>query len=469
MKPPATGALLLALLLAMLVTGCAPHRYRAVPLAPAATAAALDNRSLDDPELYRWMKQHASFEAPSWPLQAWDLDALTLAAYYFNPDLDVARANAAAAEAAMETAAMKPNPAVSVGPGYQGPNGSQFITLFDLSLPIETAGKRGYRMADAAHLSAASRLQLGQTAWIVRSRVRATLVDYLFATQAAEAFRKEAVLRQEGVRLTEARLRAGEISFPELTTANVDLTSVRQALGTAEGQVHTARTAMAAALGVPDAALSGKALVWQQASSPPAPTALPSRSVRRLALENRLDIQRALEQYEAAQSVLQLEIARQYPDINIGPGYSYEEGTNFISLVLSSVLPLRNRNEGPIAEAEALRKLAGAQLIAGQSAALEEIDRSQAQYAAAFANLEAATVAVKQIHDQQGSVLVLVKAGEAEQLAFIAAELQTAVAERARLEALHQVQLALGLVEDAVQRPIEPANVPTFPSSVPRP
>lgn len=465
MKPHAIEALLLSALL----TGCAPHRYHAAPISAAATAAALYSRSLDDPDLDQWMKQHGSFEATSWPLQIWDLQSLTLAAYYFNPDLDIARANAAASDAAITTAAMRPNPSVSVGPGYQGPSGAQPIAAFDFSVPIEMAGKRGYRIANASHLSAASRLQLAQTAWIVRSRVRVALADNLFAVRAADLLHREVDLRKEYVRLTEARYRAGEVPLPDLTIARIDLTTLRQTLSVAEGQVQTTHAALAAAIGIPDSALIGKTLAWSDADSPPAPSSLPPQSVRKLALQNRLDVQGALEKYEAAQSALQLEVARQYPDINIGPGYSYEEGTNFLSLVVSSVLPLRNHNEGPIAEAEAQRKVAGAQLLAAQSAVLADVDRSQARYAAAFATLEGATGAVGELKQQQQSALSLLKAGETDQLTLVAAQLQTSVSERSRLDALLQTQLALGLVEDALQRPLGSETTPAFPQSAPRP
>jgi cobalt-zinc-cadmium efflux system outer membrane protein len=84
---------ILALLLIALLTGCAPHSYHAAPISPAATAASFYSRSLDDPELRAGMKQQANFQTSSWPLEAWDLGVPTLAAYYFNPDLNVARAH----------------------------------------------------------------------------------------------------------------------------------------------------------------------------------------------------------------------------------------------------------------------------------------------------------------------------------------------------------------------------------------
>lgn len=451
-----------------LTTGCAHYKYHAAPISPPALAHSLYSRSLDDPELRSWMQQSAGFQPPTWPLNTWDLTELTLAAYYFNPNLDVARANVASAEASIRTAAMKPNPAVVVGPGYETDPTAPFIMAFNFDLPIETAGKRGYRIETATHLSQASRLQLAQTAWIVRSRVRSAIVDYLFAVQTVQQLRKQESLQTIYADLIERRFRAGEIPLPELTTARIDLTNLRQALHIAEGQVNTTHAALAGAIGVPDAVLAGKSVSWTSVDQLPPLASLPSQNIRETAVFNRLDVRRALEQYEAAQSNLQLEVAKQYPDINLGPGYSYQQAIHSISLNLSSVLPVRNHNEGPIAEAEAQRKVAGAQLLSVQSTVIADSDRALAQYAASYTTLQAATQSVSQFEEQQRSADRLLKAGETEQFIAIAAELQTAVAERARLEALHQTQQSLGLLEDALQKPLDSTTVPTLPNGAPR-
>jgi outer membrane protein TolC len=455
------------LLVPLLVTGCARYKYHTAPISPQALATSLEARSLDDPALQSWMKQAAGYQAPSWPLETWDLNSLTLAAFYFNPDLDVARANAAAANAAIQTAAMKPNPSVGGGPGYESGDQGPFTMAFNFSLPIETAGKRGYRIANATHLSLASRIQLAQTAWVVRSRVRSTLVDYLFAVQTADLLRKEEALRSSYVDLTESRFRAGEIPLPDLTTARIDLTTLRQTLSVAEGQVRTTHAALAATIGIPESGLDSN-LVWPDAERPPAPAELPPQEMRAAAVRNRLDVQRSLEQYQAAQAALQLQVALQYPDINLGPGYNYEESANFIALSLSTVLPLRNRNEGPIAEAEAQRKIAGAQLLSVQSTVIADTDKALRQYAAAYATQEEASHSMEQLEEQQQSAIRTQQSGETDQLAVVAAGLQTSVAERARVDALHQAQLSLGLVEDALQRPISPNTSPSLPASAPR-
>src|SRR5258708_36300371 len=119
----------------VLLTGCAPYKYQAAPISPLALAHTLQARSLDDPDLRSWMQQAAEYQPSSWPLQTWELNALTLATFYFNPDLDVARANAAAAETPTRTAAMKPNPPVSVGPCDQPSSQGPSTIALKCSLP----------------------------------------------------------------------------------------------------------------------------------------------------------------------------------------------------------------------------------------------------------------------------------------------------------------------------------------------
>jgi outer membrane protein TolC len=454
--------------LLLMVCGCAPYKYRSVPVSPLTLAANLEARSLNDEGLRQWMKQAAGFEPSSWPVATWDLRSLTLAAYYFNADMDVARANAAAAAAAVKTAAMKPNPTVSVDAGYETSPESPYLLGFDFSLPIETAGKRGYRIAEATHLSEAGRIDVAETAWAVRSRVRAALVDLVLAGKAVAVLDDQLSSQGEYVALLEARFHAGEIPLPEVTTARIDLSNMRQTLRTAEGQVETSRAALAAAVGIPISGFAGATVAWEDVAEPPAPGSLPGQSVRAEAVVNRLDVQRALAQYEAAQSRLQLEVARQYPDIDLGPGYAFEEGVHLISLQLGAVLPLRNQNQGPIAEAEAQRKAAGAQLLATQNTVIAQTDQALAQYDNAYAVLEEAQRSAAQVEAQRRTTYEWLRSGETDQLAAVSADIQVAAAERAELDALRQTQIALGTLEDALQRPINPSAAPALPKTPPR-
>jgi outer membrane protein, heavy metal efflux system len=454
------------------ISGCAIHKQIAAsgPSAPALVAShaeRLEMRSLDDPDLRGWMTSSAGVTPHTWPLAEWSLSNLALAAYYFNPDLDLARANAAVANAAISTAAMKPNPTVSVGPGYETAPESPYMLGLNFSLPIETAGKRGYRIAEATHLSDATREQIALTAWNVRGRVRSALVDLLFAEKSVNLLGQQEAWQAKYTEMLESRFRAGEIPLPDLSTTRIDLANLRQSLRQVEGQEKSARAMLAAAIGVPLAALDGKRLVWDEAETLPPPQDFSISSVRAIAVRNRLDVQQAIARYEAAQSRLQLELARRYPDIDIGPGYAFEEGSHLISLQLGAALPIRNRNEGPITEAEAQRKGAGTQLLATQSAVIAETDRGFAQYDSAFAAWKAAAQSAMEAQQQRQNMHRWLEAGEADRLQAVSAEIQAAVAERARIDALHQAQTALGLLEDAVERPLTGEALPSFPEQAP--
>lgn len=452
----------------LLLSGCAPYKYHAAPVSPAAIAAKLESRRLDDPDLRSWMESAVQYHPSVWPQRSWDLRTLTFAAWYFNPDLDVARQQLSEAQAAIQTAAMKPNPSVGAESGYETAPEAPFLVTMHLDFPIETAGKRRYRVAAAKHLSLASQLQLDNTAWIVRGRLRTAWVGYCLAIRQRDLLRHQVLLQNQYTNLLDQQMRAGEIPLPEVTTAKLDLMRLRQALSAAEGGIATAQAEIAAAIGIPAAALSGIEISTLGFDSPPTPKSLPLAAARDLAIRNRLDVRSALEEYQAAQARLQLEVARQYPDIDLGPGYGYEEGYHLITLGLSAVLPVRNRNQGPIAEAEAQRKLAGARLLSTQSAVISQTDKAEAQCRAAWATLVQARKVVADAEEATQSAQKAFAAGESGRIALLSAQMQRVAAKRDSLTALQQAQLALGSLENTLQRPIEAGDSSSLPQQAPR-
>lgn len=93
---------------------------------------------------------------------------------------------------------------------------------------------------------------------------------------------------------------------------------------------------------------------------------------------------RALAQYAAAEAAVHSEIAKQYPNFNIGPGYTYEERNSFFTVCFSTSPPVFNRNQGPIAEAEGRRKEAAAAFLQTQAQVIARSERALANYTAAL-------------------------------------------------------------------------------------
>jgi len=154
-----------------------------------------------------------------------------------------------------------------------------------------------------------------------------------------------------------------------------------------------------------------------------------------------------------------LEIAKQYPDIQIAPGYTYEERDNFFTIGLSATLPIFNRNRGPIAEAEAKRKEVAATFLQKQAQVIGDSERALAVYSAALNELVEADQSLRQLQETQLRMTQLaVAAGEEDRLMLNGVQLENAAVARARLDALSRAQIALGDLEDAVQRPLTPGD-----------
>jgi outer membrane protein, heavy metal efflux system len=460
----------LVVCLALALVGCATRHYHAEPISPVDSASRLQARNLEDEQLRDFIQQNLRHEISPWPPQSWNLDLLTLAAFYFNPDLEMARDRLAAAQAAVITAGARPNPDIRIAPGYETSPESPWLFAFSLDFPIETAGKRGHHVEQARNLSNAVRFELAETAWGVRSRVRTAVLDHLLAVRELNVLEDQQRILTERSKLLEARLRVGEIPRPELDTAQVELSHLRLELNQARGRVPETQAALAAAIGLPSSALSGVQVSWPSLERPPAEQQVSADAVERDAVLNRLDVQRTLAEYAAADAALKLEIAKQYPDLHLGPGYDFDEGHHKFSLGVGLTLPLFNRNQGPIAEAEAHRKEAGALFLATQAHVISDSEAALARYQAALAELREAEESLTKLQSEREQMTRrAVQAGEADQLALNGMVFQAANAARARLDALRRAQTALGTLEDALQKPLEPGTaMPPLPQSAAR-
>ncbi len=457
-----TSNAIVALFGCVLLAACAGQHYQPRPLSAADSAGSFEARSLADPGLRIFAEKHLGHPISPWP-PAWDLQALTLAALYFNPDLDAARARIAESQAALVTAAARPNPTFSIAPGIPSP----YLLTLDLSIPVETAGKRGYRIQAARSLDQAARFELGDAAWHVHSEVRAAMLECLIAAEVLAVLRSEAAVREDQVKILEQMVSSGELPRLGLDVARIELSRIRVASSTAQGDVAEAKAALAAAIGIPQVALAEVRFSRQSLSALPSRNSLSLEAIQRDAVLNRLDVRRSLAQYAATESALQLEIARQRPDINIGPGYTYEEKHSFFTVGLSTVVPIFNRNQGPIAEAEAHRQEAAAVFLETQAQVIAKSGRALARYSAALEELAEAERGVKLLQDQRQAIEQSVRAGASDRLDLDDVDIQASSAARSRLDALARALRALGELEDAVERPL--ASGDEFPTNLESP
>ena len=156
--------LTLLTILSLSPAGCA--RFQDRPLNQADSAVRIEARTLSSPALREFIDSMVGHRA-AWPFKTWDIDRLTLAAIYYHPDLAIAKAQAETADAAITTAAQRPNPSITVTPTWitnLATAAVPWIAASAINIPIETAGKRGFRIDKTEHLTDAARLRIADAA-----------------------------------------------------------------------------------------------------------------------------------------------------------------------------------------------------------------------------------------------------------------------------------------------------------------
>lgn len=445
--------LFIRLTIITMLTACAHFQDR--PLNPAASVTQLAARNLNSSELRRFIDS-----AKVAKTSAWNLDKLTLAALFYHPDMALARAQADSADAAGITAAQRPNPSLNLTPTWISnlTAVTPWIFVSALSIPIETAGKRDFRIDKSGHLTNAAALRITDAAWLVRGRLRLAMLDVYAAQESLRLLQQQDQLEQSIDRHLQQQQAAGEIAETDLLVAQLGLRQAQLALSAGQKKLADSKALLAAAVGVPVAALAGVALDFSDFSRLPDLNAVPVTQLQGVALRQRPDVLASLADYAAAQSALQLEIANQYPNIQANPGYTFNTDEHRWSLGATALqLPVFNRNQGPIAEMAAKRQEAAVRFDALQLRILGEIDRAHASAAAMQSRWVTAEQVVQNRQANLRSARALLQAGELDEHAVAVAELEQSVAERARLDVLVESQQTLAMLEAALRHPITPA------------
>lgn len=428
--------------LSLLLASCVS--YKAKPLTAEHASADFSARTLSDAGLKAFLAEQRSSGG------SWTVDRLALAAAYYHPDVALARAEAAEVTAAIQTAQMRPNPVFTFGPQFASNNVNTITPWFfaqSVTIPIETAGKRSRRTEQALAAAEAGRWRVSSRAWLARSRVRTAMLELHSARENIRLLGTEQGLHDQAIKKLTAQMDAGDVSPFELTQARLMLNRTRLALQDAQRVAATGEARLAAAVGVPLQALQAVRLDFTAFTRL---RDVSSAAGRRRALTQRADLMALLADYAAAESALRLEIAKQYPDVRLSPGYDYNAGQNRWQLGLNLELPL-NRNRGPIAQAEAKRKTAEARFLAQQSTIQGEIDIALAAYQTSRAKAATAAQLAQEAAASSATTQRMVEAGQVSALELTRRQIEASTANVALLAAQIEAQTAAGALEDAMQ------------------
>jgi len=438
------------------LSACAMQEYEAQPLDPQLVVSKFEARRLDDPGLRAFMENRGSGGVPSG--EKWGLPELSLLAFYYNPQIVVARAEWEVQRAGEITAGQYENPSLDFNVERHSDKGAAPPAPWTLDLlfgiTLEFPGKREARIDQAQALSKAARLGIAEQAWQVRSTLHQRFIDLYEALSTHELLKAELAILDDNVALLEKHYKAGQASRFETSAARLRRHQAKLALDEALGKIATSRAALAGALGLPVEIVDGMILDFTALGLRP-PSDLDGAGLRQMALFNRLDLRKGLAEYEASEASLRGEIKNQYPDFNLSPGHIWDQGDLVWNLGVVFLLPFLNVNEGPIAEARASRELEAARFTALQTDVLGDLSLARVDYAGVFRSLVTAESLLREQEEQVEGMEKQFDLGIVDRLSLDNARLELIAVRQAYFQTQMKVYRAFGRLEDAVQRPLD--------------
>ena len=454
-----------AILLLAVAAGCGSQTYRAKPLRPDASAQAFIDRSLADAGLRAYVVAQG-IAADTWPPARWSLAQLTMVAMFFHPDIEVARARARVSTAETQTSRTRPPITINARPEYNtkvGDGATPWGLGVVVGLPIDIGGKRAARTAQLEKLEAAAATDIGVAAWRVRSRLRRHFVDLYAARQQVRALEAEQEQRRILLALYEKREQAGYAAAADATAQRLRLAEAEVAGRRATIRRDQALAGVAEAVGIPLAALDPVELDFDSLAGVAVPPG--NDEVRRLALRNRIDLRRKLDEYAAAEVAVRLEIARRYPDLVLAPGYFWDADESIWSIAFLALGAASARTDALVREAEARRDVEEKAFLALQANVIAEVAGAVVRFRRAHEAEIAAQAQIEQARARARQVERQFERGQADRVELVQARTDALGAERIALAVMLESQQARSALEDAVQRPLDDpefaGNAPT--------
>jgi outer membrane protein TolC len=367
-------------LTAFLLAACAA--YTPAPVDPVGQLSRFNQRRLTDPALARWLDQAGASQADS----IWSARRLALAAEFFRPDRERWLSRVREGEAGLITAGARPQPGVTTDVEYafSDPQGSSRWGLAVSGiLTLELGGKRGARIARARAANLAARATVRDEEWQLVTGVYRAVLALGHARLRLDAARQERGVLDSLAGLARARYDQGTLGRLELARVEEEARSGAVMEVAAERSLTDARSALALALGLPAAEVPSVADGGPPQSGCALLDAAAYDTLQREALLSRWAVGKAAAEYLVAEGDLRSEVANASPNLQLGPGLFFDQGTGKLTLGLSlPAIPL-NRNRGPIAEAEARRAARGARVAEAEEQVLGELDAAAASCRAA--------------------------------------------------------------------------------------
>jgi len=273
------------------------------------------------------------------------------------------------------------NPALSAS--VEDTRSATRTTTATLDIPLELGGKRAARVSAAQRSRDVAQVELNNVKAQVRASVIAAYFGVLVAQERSKLAADSAELAASGAQVVSKRVTAGKVSPVDATRAQVDQANAQLEATEAQAQLTTARHALAALWGDTEPMFAS---VAGDTSAVPERAALPELTRQ---LEEAPALLAARTEVERRKALVDVERSKAVPDltVSVGAKRDNELGRTQAIVGVSIPLPLFDRNQGAVYEANKRADKAHDDYQAARLRVLSELQAATSQLSVARMSL----------------------------------------------------------------------------------
>ncbi len=438
---------------ALALAACAARNVQ--PVAAASPASKVPTRTWQDPAIgaaRRSLEQAGTPYAAA--LTPSDVYAAILA---YHPQLRLLRAQVDSARAGVSQARQRRNPILSLAPERvisASLGASPWVAALALAWPVQTAGKRALAIEQALAASDSTLLSAAGNLWSLRLLARSTLCLAESAQSRLALAQEDLSLRRDLAGRLQKQADAGLASRYDAARARLDRDAAAIRVARTASNLLDAQHDLAALTSLSLAQIQSRSLGMACLDARPRAGGIDAADLTEAAVASRLDLRAKLAEFRAVDAAWRAEQARRYPDLSLGPGYTFDRGDRKVTFNFSAELPLYSQNQAGMARADAERRRVAAEFEVLQQTVSAAVVKSLDQLDAALQQLDRLTAAVSESQALVDRDAARQAAGEIDQVAVQLTRLVTLSARADRAAATQAVQDAVAALEAATQTPL---------------
>lgn len=373
-----------ALMIMCLLHGCMPYEYKPEPVNTNALARQINSWSLDNPDLNSFLLANGIHQETI-NNNVFSLDRLYLTSLFYHPEMQVAYRKLQKAEVVAEHSGFRINPGLSIPLEHHSETSggqSQWTIGAVLSFIYERKDKREARQAEAEVGLLNARLALDQLAVDIFGRIEKLYQDYLVSRARITETKSEIEILQELLDQLQEKYELGSVSQFEISTVKLELQQRKFEFSLQENIEQGYKDQLLSMTQLPHSEFSDIEIEYihplQYARSLYRDGNFSDSDINSLQtrlLDSHLDLAQRLNNYAQSEAALRLEIEKQYPDIELSPGFIFDQSDNIWTLGTSWILPFLTNTEQELHILEALeeRKIRQQEIISLQKQLLNRL------------------------------------------------------------------------------------------------